>query len=121
VSGLVFVVTVQQLNRRTRQRTGDPQPVRVTAAADSVFANCRTAEQVRQAYETFANETDERTPEVAEVLQVQTYVPVCAWCPDAAELTAAARGAGFDVTHVMCWSCAQRMEQQVSSGQGGRP
>lgn len=114
MSGLTFVVTAVRLNRRTRQRTADPHPVRVQAAPGTVYENCRTAEQVRQAYEVLANETDDSTPEVAQVLAVDTYVPVCAWCPDARDLTAAARGAGFEVTHVLCAACAARMEQQAA-------
>lgn len=114
MNGISFVVTAVRLNRRTRQRTADPQQVHVGTGPESVYANCRTAEQVGQAYEAFANETDERTPEVAQVLHVQTFVPVCSWCPDAADLTAAARGAGFDVTHAMCPACLVRWQADRS-------
>jgi hypothetical protein len=35
-------------------------------------------------------------------------VAICAWCPDAAERTAAARAHGYDVSHTMCEPCAVR-------------
>lgn len=110
MTGITFLVTAVRLNRRTRQRTSDPQPVQLSTDPGSIYSNCRTPEQVQQAYEAFANETDDCTPEVAQVLHVQTFVPVCAWCPDADDLTAAARGAGFDVTHAMCPACIVRWQ-----------
>lgn len=43
--------------------------------------------------------------------QIDTLEPVkvCAWCPNAAQLTADAQEAGFVVTHGLCAACSERV------------
>jgi len=38
-------------------------------------------------------------------------VTVCAWCPDADHQTADARANGFDVSHTICATCADRWRE----------
>lgn len=44
------------------------------------------------------------------ILAKHALVTVCAWCPDSAEQTAAARAQGREVTHGICPSCQAKME-----------